>query len=409
MRYTYMQRFTCCLLLAGLWSVPLSSVQAQEPADPLTVEIVRMFSKDLFDQNSVPYLQPLVVTANAATNARFFSTAKIPQDSLYIRFGVHVMAGFVSDDHAYYTPTIPSEPGWDPNRTPIGNAAYEQIKTIFAKGIAEGEIDIPEQAATIFGPTEETSLEIPREYLVEEIRKTALYGLLDSTSKMNLENALLGLPDEQRLPKGADISSVVAAVPQLEIGSFMGTELLLRYIPSVEFDEVVGEFSFFGIGLKHSISQYFPTLPVDVAIQGAYQNTTLENTVGVTSAKLLADADIYNANIHASYEFEPFTVYAGYSHEQISINTSYTYTIPWEIQIQLGLLKDFGNGEYGVEDPLYPGDQEPQVSEVVLENTNRKFVVGLTGEFDGLVATLAYSVSQFNILSGGVQYYIFSE
>lgn len=399
------KHFLLCISLLVTYAPHL---QAQEPADPLTVEIVRMFSKDLFDLNSVPYLEPLVVTANAATNARFFSTAKIPQDSFYIRFGIHMMAGFVSDENAYYTPSIPTDQSNDTTRTFMGNYAYKQIKAIFARGAANGEIDLPTQAATIFGPTEAAAIDIPREYIIEEIRKDPLYNLLDSSQQKALDKALLGLPTEQRLPKGADISSVVAAVPQLEIGSYMGSELLLRYIPPVEFDEVVGEFSFFGIGIKHSLSQYFPNSVLDVAIQGAYQSTEISNTIGVTSAELLADADIYNVNLHASYEFEPFTVYAGYSYEQISINTSYTYTIPFEIQIQLGLVKDFGNNEYGVSEPDYPGDTEPQVSRVVLENTNNKFVLGVSGEFDGWIASLAYSFSQFNILSGGVQYYIFN-
>ncbi|MFN0152660.1 MAG: DUF6588 family protein [bacterium] len=79
-------------------------------------------------------------------------------------------------------------------------------------------------------------------------------------------------------PGGFNIDNFALAVPQLTIGSVMGTEATIRYI-AVDIGEEsndggsseLGNLSLFGIGGRHSISQYFPGLPVDASAMFFYQ------------------------------------------------------------------------------------------------------------------------------------------
>jgi len=101
-----MKKTTLLLFIAILFST--LKVNA---ADKITIDLARLFSKDIFELNGLPYLQPLVETMNATSNSRFFNQAFVPQkvDKPYFRFGIHGMLGFVRDDMKTYNPAMPAE------------------------------------------------------------------------------------------------------------------------------------------------------------------------------------------------------------------------------------------------------------------------------------------------------------
>lgn len=79
-------------------------------------------------------------------------------------------------------------------------------------------------------------------------------------------------------PGGFNIDNFALAVPQLTIGGIMGTEATIRYIAADigdQGDNELGNLSLFGIGGRHSVSQYFPGLPVDVSAMFFYQRLQL--------------------------------------------------------------------------------------------------------------------------------------
>jgi hypothetical protein len=51
-----------------------------------------------------------------------------------------------------------------------------------------------------------------------------------------------------------------------------------------------------------------------------------------------------------------------------------------------------------------PGDQEPQTSVVVVENTNFKWTIGASVFVGPVRLAVDYSVSRFNIFSAGLSY-----
>jgi len=238
------------------------------------------------------------------------------------------------------------------------------------------------------------------------------FSKLNPAAQDTILNAISKLPSSFALPTGGNVNTVFAAIPQIEIGSLWGTELLIRLIPSIKLDKNIGNFSFWGIGLKHSISQYFTPKDTekkpwcDVAIQAVYQGTSLENKVGVTNAELKSDATIWDANIHASKSISGIIdVYTGFSYEKISINSSYKYLLPVELQMQLGLLRHFpiDTIPYAEPEKGYPGDTKPQTVTSSLTDTNAKWIIGLAKEFGPVAVFADYSISKFNIFSAGIE------
>jgi hypothetical protein len=88
-------------------------------------------------------------------------------------------------------------------------------------------------------------------------------------------------------PGGFDMKNFGVAVPQLTVGNAAGTRAIIRWIPEINFsDEDIGSFKMFGLGGQHSISQYLPALPVDVAVGAMYQSFKLGDKL--MDAKALA-------------------------------------------------------------------------------------------------------------------------
>lgn len=405
---------------------------AQTPQyNPVTVDISRKLSKDLLGNNSSGFLTPLVTTSNATANSRFFRSAYIPKksDKIYFRLGVHGMTGTVRDDQKTFTPTSPVGSKSDElNRASTAFATLSQtkdttgliygiIRYLFASGLEDptSGITFPKSSPTVFG-NGTGSLTLNSEYFKKQVQGgdpvlTFAFNQLSAEQQTLILNTLNSLPKSFPLPTGGNISQVYAGVPQLEVGSLFGTELLLRFIPPVQLDKNIGDFSFFGIGLKHSISQYIEDSPLDIAVQGVYQITNIKQIVGVTKAELNADANIYNMNLQFSKKIKNITswfgdleVFGGYSYEQFNIESSYTYTLPVTLQKELGLMTDI-NGEI-VADPAngFPGDTQPQVSKGEIKDTNHKGILGIAKPIGQLTIAIDYSVSRFNLLSLGIDY-----
>jgi hypothetical protein len=118
-------------------------------------------------------------------------------------------------------------------------------------------------------------------------------------------------------PGGLEYSSFFLGVPQLCVGGIYGTEVLLRWLPTVEIDEDIGDFSFFGFGVRHKISQYFNALPLDVALGIYFQNIDVGD---------LFSADLVAVNLSASKSFALITFYGGLGYESAKVHAEYTFS-----------------------------------------------------------------------------------
>ena len=71
-------------------------------------------------------------------------------------------------------------------------------------------------------------------------------------------------------PVGYDLKRLPFAVPQLTFGGIFNSEMTLRFF-AVNTDGEIDKIQFFGIGLRHDLTQYFRKLPVDFSASYLFQ------------------------------------------------------------------------------------------------------------------------------------------
>lgn len=417
-----------CLLFFFILSATLTSA----PPNSYVVPLCRAFSKDLFDANAQSYLAPTTKVANSVTNSAFYHSAYVPKkvNKPYFRISVNGMYGSVIEEMRSFTPQFPMQEfdlltalGFVTSQDTAALLNYF-LQTLLYQGVVVDKTIVPPASASTSLGKGDTYLTLPHEVMVELVKKHPAMPLIlkqyPEAAEM-IESTVASLPEHFTLYGGGDVTHLIAGVPQLEIGSLFGTELLIRFIPPIDLGQYIGKFHFWGIGLKHSLSQYFfedenfdgnntkrtAPAPVDIALQLVYQNTGLENTVGVTKANLEATGNIYNVNLSFSRNFDNmFELYTGIGYESIAIDGSYKYYLPHEMQISLGLLKqDPNNPDNWIKDPPeYPGDDQPQTSYVKVNENHIKWTVGANKNIGPITIYLDYSISKFNVFTGGLQY-----
>jgi hypothetical protein len=115
-------------------------------------------------------------------------------------------------------------------------------------------------------------------------------------------------------PGGTGLSSFVTAMPQVSFGPLLGTDIILRGLPPSRFDDKVGEFSFYGGGIKHELTHYLD-VPFDLAIVAGYQMFSIGEVVDGSSVAGI---------LQASMAFGGVTAFGGLGYEAYDIDVSYT-------------------------------------------------------------------------------------
>jgi hypothetical protein len=213
----------------------------------------------LSGDNAKGYLGPLPKALSGTLNTAIFRSGHVAKAGPSISIGIYVMGVNFDDKDRRYTPTDP--PGFT----------------------GTGQI----QAPTVIGDT----------HAVTQPGQggTTLYH-----------------------PGGFDLGHFALAVPQLSIGSIFGTRAIVRYI-KVDFgDTDFGKLELFGIGGQHSISQYVPGLPVDVAAGFFYQKFKIHDD--------LLDTKAYSANVTASKKFGLLEPYVGVGYDSFDMDVAYEST-----------------------------------------------------------------------------------
>jgi hypothetical protein len=162
-------------------------------------------------------------------------------------------------------------------------------------------------------------------------------------------------------PSGFDIRSFSTLVPQLRVGAVYGTEAVFRYAYFDAGNALLGDlrFDLYGVGLRHSVSQYMNDFPIDVALSWFYQRFTLgerERSDDLVSAKTLS------IGLQVSKRFKMLEPYAGLAYDRFSLDASYErepgdqvdLSFGWDdiLQLTLGLSFDLAflnvHGEYNI-------------------------------------------------------------
>jgi len=204
------------------------------------------------------------------------------------------------------------------------------------------------------------------------------------------------------------VNAVPAPMVQLGIGLPFKTDIKLRYVPTVNFDDSV-EANLLGLGLQHDLTQYLgpiDKLPLSVSILAAFTNMDVTYNIddesasdGVSVSNGVAEFKMNTWTVQAigSLDFKIITLYGslGYNNGSSSIKMKGDYTLTYDVVD--------GNG-----DPIIG---VPPISESVSDPINLDF------EANGMRATLGarinlaffkifadYTFQEYNTASAGIAF-----
>ncbi len=227
----------------------------------------------LTDANVAGYLGPLNTGLSGTMNSAIFRTGNVPTVGFNFSIGLVAMAiGYDDEDKTY----LPADP---PGFTSL----------------------VPTKVPTVVGD--------PTGVIVEGQSSLA-----------------------QLYPGGFNLDGFEIAVPELSIGSFFGTRVLIRYIGLDLGDSEFGEFKYIGYGAQHSISQWLPLLPIDVAAGFFMQGFEIGDDVVKASATHL--------NVTASKQFTILQPYVGLGYDSIELDAKYVDEEHPDLSFDLTLDKE---------------------------------------------------------------------
>lgn len=225
-------------------------------ATSLHAQDLEDFVSKYTSENGQGYMQPLADAFGANLNSGWYHSARIPKTGFHIKVGLETVIALIGNKQKTFTATTES---------PFYPTTTAEVPTIFG---STQVISVEGQAGTVYN-----------------------------------------------FPGGFDIKILPIAVPQLTVGALFGTEASVRYF-DMKISDDLGKLSLFGFGLRHSISQYLPVVPVDLAGGFFYQSFKLGDIVNA-SALLIG--------VQGSKSFSLLTLYGGLGYESANLDIAYTY------------------------------------------------------------------------------------
>lgn len=209
-----------------------------------------------------------------------------------------------------------------------------------------GRFDISFNAIIVSIPTEDQSFDVGKLNLVEtHLHKgtdpisPTFTGKATPGSELYVLNSSNTDTIKFKSPSGAiPLSFLFAPTLNVGVGIIKGTELDLRYIPTINVSGI--SMGLYGFGIKHDIKQWIPgiaELPFDWSFQAAYTRFNFSYDIDQKSdgakyhdQELSMKTNAYTFNTLISKKLAILTVYAGFGYQGSSstIAEKGTYNIP---------------------------------------------------------------------------------
>lgn len=209
--------------------------------------------------NAEGYLEPLKDAVGSALNTGLYTSGHVPRAGLHVRLELRGMLVSFGDD--------------DKTFDAVTEEYFPDQQSV--------------QAPTVVGSTEAVTVTDP------------------------------GTGATFAFPGGFDMERIALAAPQLVVGGVMGTEAIVRYFAIETGDAEIGDISLFGIGARHSISQYLTGLPVDLSAMIFWQSFKLGDD--------LIDANGLTFGVQGSKRFGLVEPYAGLSMDSFQMDVDYEF------------------------------------------------------------------------------------
>lgn len=239
------------------WAICILFVHCSSARSQSQFEVtIQQFSAEKL----IGYIQPLGDVFGANLNAGMFHSAAIPNDGFHFRVDAIAMASLIRDEHRTYNASLPA------GFVPQGGST---------------------RTATIFGGRGTT---------FRDANSGLEYKGTDGLLNMNYFPLF---------------------VPQITIGTILGTQASVRYIatPSLSSNKLPPS-RLFGAGIRHSISRYITDSPIDMSIGGFYSTFSVGDILEFSGTTV---------NLQISKSFSLFTLYSGAAWEQSEMQAQYTY------------------------------------------------------------------------------------
>ncbi len=171
-----------------------------------------------------------------------------------------------------------------------------------------------------------------------------------------------------RHPNGSGLKFLPLPMGQVSLGLVFGTDVTVRYLPKLRIGDH-GQVGVFGIGGRHSISQWIPVLKqlkfINIAVQGGYTKVSsavhlnmepiaeveIPNPPSWNDQYLNMDISGWTLNLIASQSIPILTVYEGIGFSNSLVELAMTGHYPINTIVTEGA--DFGKTTYiPVEDPI---------------------------------------------------------
>jgi hypothetical protein len=164
---------------------------------------------------------------------------------------------------------------------------------------------------------------------------------------------------------GGDIpgNAVPAPMVQLGFGLPLHTDIKVRYVPTLNFDDDV-EAKLFGLGLQHDLMQYFgplDKLPLSVSVLAAFTKMDVtykinddnpSDEIAITNGEGVFKMNTWTVQALGSLDFKIITLYAGlgYNNGSSSIKIKGDYDLTYDVEDSNG--NTVGTVNESISDPV---------------------------------------------------------
>ncbi len=280
------------VILTTLTIVLISSIASAQDLGGSLAKVAGPYSQ--------AYVGPAVDAFGMDLNSGLFHTAKVGGSlpfGLNLYIGVQIGGTLVSSSDKSFSLAYQDTMQYT---DPLGNAR-RALATFTATN-----------APTIFGDKAAGQVSF---HLVDTLTVGRQQYIVDSTGAIGTIGGLVST------------SIAPLPIPQIGLGSLFGTDVMVRFLPKIKLSSY-GSVQLFGWGLRHSISQYIPLIPIDIALQLGFQNFSIKDTSGNNVFKL----STFAANLEVSKTFAILTIYGGLQMESSKVDVSYSFTPTGETQ-----------------------------------------------------------------------------
>jgi hypothetical protein len=272
---------TCALALAGaavLAAGPASRLGAQEGG------LEEQF-RTLALQNAELYLSPVTEGLGHALAAGFAETARTHR-VLGFNLGVRLMAALPAEQGKTFEAVLPGAVDFKGQSYSNPYAPRDgTLSTPSATGSGAGVVLTPQGAY-----------------------RNAILAAGENPANYDIE-----------FPEGLELPVVPFAIAEAAIGLPYQTEVVLRLVPAVTPDEEIGQIRARGFGAKHTVSQWLPRAPLDVAVFFGVQHFEVGEYL---------DATARTVGVIGSRSLGPLTAFGHLRRSSASVDVGYTVDNP---------------------------------------------------------------------------------